>query len=323
MSSALWIAAPGVVELRREPEPAPDPAAGREVLVETGWSGISRGTERLVFRGRVPAQEWERMRAPLQAGGFGFPVKYGYAAVGRAVAGPADLAGRWVFVLHPHQDRFAAPAALCLPLPEGLEPRRATLAANMETALNVVWDAGVGPCDRVAVVGAGVVGALAAWLAGRIPGVAATLVDVNPERAGLAARLGVGFALPEAAPQDCDVVIQARGTGSGLAAALAAAGEEALVVEASWHGDGTTPAPLGGAFHSRRLRLASSQVGRVPPARAPRWTNRRRLAAALELLRTPELGALISGETDFADLPERYGAILDDPATLCHVVRYR
>lgn len=323
MSSALWIAAPGVAELRREPEPAPDTAAGREVLVETGWSGISRGTERLVFRGRVPAQEWERMRAPLQAGGFGFPVKYGYAAVGRAVTGPADLAGRWVFVLHPHQDRFAAPAALCLPLPEGLEPRRATLAANMETALNVVWDAGVGPCDRVAVVGAGVVGALAAWLAGRIPGVAATLVDVNPERAGLAARLGVGFALPEAAPQDCDVVIHASGTGSGLATALAAAGEEALVVEASWHGEGTTPAPLGGAFHSRRLRLASSQVGRVPPARAPRWTNRRRLAAALELLRAPELGALISGETDFADLPERYGAILDDPATLCHVVRYR
>lgn len=323
MSSALWIAAPGVAELRHEPEPELDPAAGREVLVETGWSGISRGTERLVFRGRAPVSEWERMRAPLQAGGFGFPVKYGYAAVGRATAGPAGLVGRWVFVLHPHQDRFAAPAALCLPLPEGLEPRRAALAANMETALNVVWDAGVGPCDRVAVVGAGVVGALAAWLAGRIPGVAATLVDVNPERAGLAARLGVGFALPEAAPQDCDVVIHASGTGSGLAAALAAAGEEALVVEASWHGDGTTPAPLGGAFHSRRLRLASSQVGRVPPARAPRWTNRRRLAAALELLRAPELGALISGETDFADLPERYGAILDDPATLCHVVRYR
>ncbi len=323
MSSALWIAAPGVAELRREPEPALDPAAGREVLVETGWSGISRGTERLVFRGRVPVSEWERMQAPLQAGGFGFPVKYGYAAVGRAVAGPADLAGRWVFALHPHQDRFAAPAALCLPLPEGLEPRRATLAANMETALNVVWDAGVGPCDRVAVVGAGVVGALAAWLAGRIPGVAATLVDVNPERAGLATRLGVGFALPEAAPQDCDVVIHASGTGSGLATALAAGGEEALVVEASWHGDGTTPAPLGGAFHSRRLRLVSSQVGRVPPTRAPRWTNRRRLAAALDLLRAPELGALISGETDFVDLPERYGAILDDPATLCHVVRYR
>lgn len=323
MSSALWIAALGVAELRREPEPAPDPTAGREVVVETGWSGISRGTERLVFHGRVPAQEWERMRAPLQAGGFGFPVKYGYAAVGRAVAGAADLAGRWVFALHPHQDRFAAPTALCLPLPEGLEPRRAVLAANMETALNVVWDAGVGPCDRVAVVGAGVVGALAAWLAGRIPGVAATLVDVNPERAGLAARLGVGFALPEATPQDCDVVIHASGTGSGLATALAAAGEEALVVEASWHGEGTTPAPLGGAFHSRRLRLASSQVGRVPPARAPRWTNRRRLAAALDLLRAPELGALISGETDFADLPERYGAILDDPATLCHVVRYR
>lgn len=317
MSRALWLTGPGRAELRA----AADPAG--EAVVETAFSGVSRGTEALVFAGRVPVAEQARMRAPLQEGEFPFPVKYGYAAVGRVMAGPDDLRGRDVFVLHPHQDRFAAPAAMCVPLPEGATPELAVLAANMETALNVVWDAGVGPCDRVAVVGAGVVGALAGWLCGRMPGVAATLVDVNPARAALAEGLGCGFALPGDAPADCDVVIHASASAAGLATALGAAGLEATVVEASWYGDRSPDVPLGGAFHSRRLRLVSSQVGRLPPLRAPRWAHRRRLEAALGLLRDPAMEALISGETAFEDLPGRYGAILDDPATLCHRVRYR
>ena len=316
-SRALWQTGPGRSELR--PEPAPI----GEVVVETAFSGISRGTEALVLAGRVPAAERTRMRAPLQEGDFPFPVKYGYAAVGRALTGPEALLGRDVFVLHPHQDRFAAPAAMCTPLPEGLPPGRAVLAANLETALNVVWDAGVGPCDRVVVVGAGVVGALAGWLCARTPGAEVTLVDRNPGRAALAEGLGCRFAAPQDAPRDCDVVIHASASAAGLATALAAAGLEATVVEASWYGDHTPEVPLGEAFHSRRLRLVSSQVGRLPPARAPRWSHRRRLEAALGLLRDPALDALISGETAFDDLPARYGAILDDPATLCHRVRYR
>jgi threonine dehydrogenase-like Zn-dependent dehydrogenase len=314
---ALWIAAAGRAELRAEAEPV------GEVVVETAFSGLSRGTEALVLAGRVPVSERARMRAPLQAGDFPWPVKYGYAAVGRAVAGPPGLFGRDVFVLHPHQDRFAAPAAMCHPLPDGLPPERAVLAANMETALTIVWDAGAGPCDRVAVVGAGVVGALAGWLCARLPGAEATLVDVNPARAPLAEGLGCRFATPEAAPEGCDVVIHASATAAGLATALAAAGPEATVVEASWHGDRAPAVPLGAAFHSQRLRLVSSQVGRLPPAREPRWTHGRRLAAALALLADPALEALISGETAFDDLPARYGAILDDPATLCHRIRYR
>lgn len=317
MTRALWIAAAGRAELRDEPEPA------GEVIVETAFSGISRGTEALVFAGRVPEAERDRMRAPFQAGDFPFPVKYGYAAVGRAVAGPPDLLGRDVFVLHPHQDRFAAPAAMCVPLPDGTPPDRAVLAANMETALNVVWDAGAAPCDRIAVVGAGVVGALAGWLCARLPGADVTLVDLNPARAALAEGLGCRFAAPEAIPEGCDLVIHASASAAGLAAALAAAGPEATVVEASWYGDASPQVPLGGAFHSRRLRLVSSQVGRLPPGRAPRWTHRRRLEAALALLAEPALEALVSGETAFADLAPRYGAILDDPATLCHRIRYR
>ena len=338
---ALWQIGPGRAALRDTPIAA---VAG-DLLIAAHFSGISRGTEALVLAGQVPVSEHGRMRAPLQEGAFPFPVKYGYAAVGRILSGgsaapatgtaaslsgagdstdpaalPAD--GTPVFVLGPHQAVFAAPSAMVHPLPEGLPPGRAVLAANMETALNILWDSGAGAGDRVAVVGAGVVGALVAYLCALLPGAEVTLIDTNPDRAALAAALGCVFAAPAAAPEGCDVVIHASASAAGLATALAAAGPEACVVEASWHGDRAVPAPLGAAFHSQRLRLISSQVGRLPPARAPRWSHARRLRKALELLRDPALDVLISGETEFPDLPEAYPRILADPATLCHRVRY-
>lgn len=310
---ALWCVGPG----RAETRPG---ALGEGVAVEMLFSGISRGTERLVFEGRVPESERDRMRGPAMEGAFPFPVKYGYCAVGRVTEGA--LAGRAVFALHPHQTRFRLPETALSPLPEGLPPARAVLGANMETALTLLWDSGAGPGDRIAVIGAGVVGALAGYLAARLPGAEVTLLDTNPDRAALAQALGCRFAGPGDAPQECDVVLHLSASAAGLATAIACAGTEATVVEGSWHGEGATPVPLGGAFHSRRLRLIGSQVGRIPPARAPRWTYARRMAKALELLCDPVLDALIPGETPFADLPDRYGAILSDPATLCHRIRY-
>lgn len=315
----LWIVGPGQAELRcaelRQP-------GAEDVLVETRFTGISRGTEALVLAGRVPPAEHTRMRCPFQAGDFPHPVQYGYAAVGRVSAGPKALKGREVFVLHPHQDRFTVPADMAIPLPRDVPPERAVLAANLETALNVIWDGQAAPGDRIAVVGAGVVGALIGWLAGRLPGAEVTLVDTNSARAPLAEALGCGFSAPDAAPHDCDLVIHASGSAAGLATALGLAGTEAIVVEASWHGEADVPLPLGGAFHSRRLRLMSSQVGTVPPARRARWSRRRRLECALRLLTDPALDVLISGETDFTDLARNYAAVLDRPDTLCHRVRY-
>lgn len=293
---------------------------GEGVLIDTLYTGISRGTERLVFRGQVPEDEHERMRGPAQEGAFSFPVKYGYCAVGRVVEG--RLAGRHVFALHPHQTQFRLPESALTPLPESVPPARGVLGANMETALNLLWDSGAGAGDRIAVIGTGVVGALAGYLAAQLPGAEVTLVDVIPDRESLAGLLGCRFARPEAAPQDCDVVLHLSATAEGLATAIACAGLEATVLEGSWHGVGMTAAPLGGAFHSRRLRLLSSQVGRVPPARAPRWSHARRLSKALALLADPVLDALISGETVFTDLPQSYGEILASPGTLCHRVRY-
>ncbi|MGS1097412.1 zinc-dependent alcohol dehydrogenase (plasmid) [Aquamicrobium terrae] len=316
---ALWLTAPGRGEIRS----APLAAREGDVLVETLYSGISRGTESLVAAGCVPPSEHERMRCPMQEGDFPFPVKYGYAAVGIVRKGPSALAGRTIFSLHPHQDRFAAPAAMVLPLPDHVPAPRAVLAANMETALNIAWDARVGPGDRVVVVGAGVVGLLAGWLCARMPGTTVTVVDINPDRALIADRLDCRFVLPADAPRDCDAVIHASATAQGLATALAAAGDEARVVEASWYGDREPAVPLGRAFHARRLSIVSSQVGRVPVDRRPRWSHRRRLEAALGLLVNDRLDCLINGETPFLDLPNCYAGILADPATLCHRIAYQ
>jgi hypothetical protein len=304
---SLWYVEQGRVDLLAEPLAAPREG---EALVRTLWSGISRGTERLVLGGRVPPGEHARMRAPRQAGDFPFPVKYGYAAVGRVEHGPPHLIGRTVFCLNPHEDAFVAEAAALAPVPDTVPARRAVLAANMETALNAVWDGALSPGDRTVVVGGGVVGCLIAALASRIPGTRTTLVDPLASRRAIAAALGVEFAASVAGDEDADVVFHASGGAAGLAAAIAASGLEARVVEASWHGTGATAVELGGAFHSRRLRLVSSQVGHVPAERRARWTPRRRLDAALALLDDPRLDALLDTEVAFADLPRRLPALL-------------
>jgi threonine dehydrogenase-like Zn-dependent dehydrogenase len=304
---ALWYAGPGVIELRDEILQSP---AENEVLVTTSFSGVSRGTERLIMGGKVGKAEWERMRAPLQAGAFPFPVKYGYCATGIVEAGDKHLIGKPVFVLHPHQTRFVAPAAMATVIPDGVSLRRATLAANMETALNGLWDSGAGPADRIVVVGGGIVGLLVGYLAARLPGAQVTLVDVAGERAALAAALGMDFALPAAAPADADVVFHATATAGGLATAIGAAGFEAVIVELSWFGDGTVAAPLGGAFHSRRLKLISSQVGSVATSRRARWDYGRRLRAALALLQDDRLDAMITEEIAFANAATKLPGLL-------------
>lgn len=298
---AFWIAGCERGEIREES--LREPAAG-QVLVRALHSGVSRGTELLVYRGKVPPSEHQRMRAPHQAGEFPWPVKYGYASVGEVVHGPDSLTGRRVFCLHPHQTAYVVPADAVVPLPADVPPARAVLAANMETALNLVWDAEVGAGDRMAVVGAGTVGALVAYLAARHPGADVELVDVDARKAEIARALGVGFAGPARARGDADVVIHASGTSAGLATAFGLAGFEATVVEASWYGEALVPVPLGEAFHARRLTLRSSQVGEVSPARRARWTRRRRLEMALSLLGDPTLDALVTGASALEELPE-------------------
>ena len=311
---AFWVVRPGEGEIRQEALPAAGPG---EVTVRTLYSGISRGTETLVFAGRVPDSQHAVMRCPFQAGRFPGPVKYGYCAVGRLED------GQTVFSLHPHQNRFVVPADMVRPVPEAVPPARAVLAANMETALNALWDSGIAPGDRVAVVGLGVVGLLIAYLAARIPGTELIGIDPNPGRKTIARSLGIPFTTEAPAGWEADVVVHASGTPEGLATALTLAGMEATVLEASWHGTTPVPLPLGEAFHSRRLVLRSTQVGLVSPTHRPRWDYARRLDKALSLLADPALDVLIDGESAFDVLPKTMAALADGslPA-LCHRIRY-
>lgn len=317
---AFWVAEAGRGEIRAETLPAP---ATGEAVVRTLYSGISRGTESLVFLGKVPPSEHARMRAPFQAGEFPAPVKYGYCNVGVVEHGPADLVGRAVFCLHPHQTRYVVPATALTPLPEDVPPARAVLAANMETAVNALWDASPRIGDRIGIVGAGTLGCLVAWLAARVAGTEVELIDVDPHKTAVAAALRIPFRSPETAARELDLVVHTSATAAGLATALDLAGFEATIVELSWFGASSPTVPLGATFHSRRLTIKSSQVGGIPAAQRGRWDYARRMRLALSLLAHAELDALFTGESPFDDLPEVLARLATAPGyTLCHRIVY-
>ncbi|MFJ5994948.1 zinc-binding alcohol dehydrogenase [Streptomyces sp. NPDC092370] len=316
---AFWIDSPGRGAIRDVTLPAP---GEHEVLVRTLFSGVSRGTETLVFRGGVPVSQHTAMRAPFQEGDFPGPVKYGYLNVGVVEEGPEELTGRTVFCLYPHQTRYVVPATAVTPVPDTVPAERAVLAGTVETAVNALWDAAPLVGDRIAVVGGGMVGCSVAALLARFPGARVQLVDADPSRAKIAEALGVGFATPQDADGERDLVVHASATEQGLARSLELLTAEGTVLELSWYGDRQVSLPLGEAFHSRRLVIRSSQVGTVSPARANR-TYADRLAVALDLLADPALDALITGESAFEDLPEVLPRLVSgEVPALCHRVRY-
>lgn len=315
---AFWVSGVATGELRSEQLPQP---SGDQLVVRALRSGISKGTELQVFANRVPPSQHQLMRCPHMAGSFPTPVKYGYCNVGEVEQGPAELTGRRVFALFPHQSRFVIDARHVCPVPDDVPTERAVLAASMETALNATWDGEVKVGDRVAVVGMGTIGGLVAYLCAAIPGTTVTAFDVHPRRAELARRLGVGFA---DTGKRYDVVFHTSACGEGLRTALALCDLEARLVELSWHCDREVALPLGENFHSHRLRIISSQVGRIPATQQSRWTHRRRLQLALSLLADPLLDCFLTGESPFTSLPETMAALAADPRdTLCHSVVYQ
>lgn len=319
-ADAFWITGHQTGEIRTTPLPAP---ASGDVTVRTLYTAISRGTESLVFNGAVPSSEHQRMRAPFQEGDFPWPVKYGYINVGLVEQGPESLIGQNVFCLYPHQDRYVVPAEAVTLIPAHIPAQRAVLCANLETAINALWDAQPSIGDSITVVGGGVVGCLVAWLAAAIPGCDVELVDINPDRAALVGQLGARFSLPQSARTERDLVIHASASEQGLETSLALAGFESVVLELSWYGDRQIKVPLGQAFHSRRLQIRCSQVGQIAPSQRARWTYQRRLALAISMLKDEVLDQLISGESDFTELPDLLGGLMNGGRdVLCHRIRY-
>lgn len=320
-ATSFWVERPGTGVLRTEklPDAGPD-----EVLVRTVYTGISRGTESVVFRGGVPSGEHERMRAPFQEGDFPGPVKYGYLNVGVVESGPAGMRGRSAFTLFPHQSAFVVPESAVVLVPDGVPARRAVLAGAVETAVNVLWDAAPLVGDRITVVGAGMIGCAVARLARGIPGVEVMVVDVDRSKAEVCERLDVVYAHPEDAPFERDIVVEASATQEGLQFALAATATEGEIVVASWHGDRAVRLNLGADFHSRRLTIRSSQVGMVSPRRRASRTTRDRLGLSLRLLRDPAFDALLTDTSSWRDLPAVMAAVADGSSPgLCHTIDWR
>jgi 2-desacetyl-2-hydroxyethyl bacteriochlorophyllide A dehydrogenase len=317
---AFWLREPGAGEIRPVslPDPGPD-----DVVVKTLHSAVSRGTETLVFRGGVPASQYTAMRAPFQDGDFPGPVKYGYLNVGVIERGPAHLQGRTVFCLYPHQTRYVVPASSVVVVPDDVPPTRAVLAGTLETAINALWDAAPLVGDRITVVGAGMVGCCVARLLARFPGADVTLVDVDAERAKVAAALDVDFALPSDAVGGRDLVVHTSATSAGLQQSLDLLAPEGTVIDLSWYGDRDVTLSLGGAFHSNRLNIRASQVGVVAAARRASRTTSDRLALALDLLRDPAFDALLTGASRFDELPEVMARLASGslPA-ICHSITY-
>lgn len=321
VARSLWYVKPGIAEIRTERLPPPQPGDAR---VATLYSAISRGTERLVANGEVPESEWTRMRTPLQAGSFPYPVKYGYSATGVVTAGSDALIGKTVFCLHPHQDHFQVSEDMLAVVPDSISAKRATLAANMETALNAHWDAGTLPGDKVLVVGAGIVGILVAHLAQRIAGADVTITDIDAGKAEMCAALGLKFEMPGSVAKDNRIVFHTSASGAGLETAINSSAFEGRIVELSWYGARAATVRLGGAFHSRRLSILSSQVGHVAPSHRATVSHRQRLAKAIAMLDDERLDRLVTDEIDFDSAPAALPQIFSGQRSApCPIIRYK
>ncbi len=326
---ALWFAAPRRAELRPETVQPPGPG---EVRVRTIASAISHGTEMLVYRGEVPPDL--PLDLPTLAGSFGFPIKYGYATVGRVLdTGPdaADLApGDPVFVHHPHQDVFAVSAGMPVRLPDGPDPLRCLFFANLETAVNIIHDTPLRLGESALVFGQGVVGLLVTQLL-KLAGADRVLaVDPLAKRRELALAVGADDAfgpddlprrvLEATAGRGADVAVEVSGSGAALQTAIDAVAVEGTVVVASWYGTKPVTLALGGHFHRGRVKLRSSQVGRTNPELAPRWDRGRRTEAVLGLLPRLCLAELITHSFPFEEAPEAYRFVDENPGDVVQAV---
>lgn len=320
---AVWTTGPRSLELRAEHLSPPGP---HEVLVRTLVSGISQGSEMLVYRGEAPRDL--PLDLPTLAGSFAFPIKYGYALVGRVeAAGSAATGfalGDHVFVHHPHQEAFTVVETMPIRLPRGLDPVLGVFTANLETAVNALLDSTIHLGESVVVFGLGVVGMLIAQLLKRSGAGLVVAVDPLPARRALATVAGIDTVLSNdidisaqvhdlTQGRGADLAIEASGHGAALQAAIDCVADEGTVLAVSWYGMKPVTLALGGHFHRGRVQVQSSQVGRVNPELAPRWDRARRTALVQHLLPSLHLAELITHRIPFERAADAF-RLLDEHA---------
>lgn len=334
---AIWFDSPGRIVVRQEPLPEPQPG---QVLVETKFSAISPGTEMLFYRGQVPPDMTIDSAIPELARPVTYPLKYGYACVGKVIkaAEQADPAwtGRMVFAFHPHESHFWAEPEQLLPVPPGLSPEQATLLPNMETAVSLIMDGAPLLGERVIVYGQGIVGLLTTFLLARFPLACLIAVDPIRLRRSRAQEIGAHMALdpndPEYAaqlkralgttngPSGADLVFELSGNPQALNDAINHAGFHGRIVVGSWYGAKRAPIDLGGHFHRNRIRLISSQVSTVNPVHAGRWDKSRRLEFAWAMLQSVSAGELITHRFGLDRAADAYSLVDQHPNQSIHVL---
>jgi NADPH:quinone reductase-like Zn-dependent oxidoreductase len=277
----LWFNSPGKVgfKLVNVDDPKND-----EVLVKAVCSLISSGTERLVSGGNIPAKIYDQMKVPYMQGDFSFPFTYGYSLVGEIFKGKKSLPGKYVHLLHPHKEIALVKMNDVYILPEGFNLQTATLASNMETAVNAVWDSGVSIGDKVIIVGFGIIGALIAGVLKSMKHIHISIHESNPERASIARKLG--FEVPgEIQNNYFDIAFNTSASEHGLQVCIDSVGFEGKVTELSWYGEGKVNINLGGDFHSMRKVIIASQVSSIPAQMTGRWDFSRRKKLVFEILK--------------------------------------
>ena len=299
---ALWHTSASQSQIK-EVELSANPAC----VVKSLYSLISTGTERLVSRGQVPHALYASMKVPYMEGEFSFPVKYGYSLVGEVQEGPEEILGKKVHLLHPHQDYCRVQASELTVLPGEVPPLRATLASNLETALNSIWDSGVSVGDRVLVVGFGIIGSLTARLLQSIAGVEVWVYDLDAQRSELAS--ASGFHIVDRMLYDFDIAFHCSSSSKGLQSCIDHIGFEGKVMEMSWYGEQAVELQLGGSFHQQRKQIISSQVSSIPSNHRARWDFNRRKAVVMELLKNPAYDQHLGEQVPFDKVPALFGNI--------------
>lgn len=319
-AKALWFRTRGHAEILEERLPRLRPGWCR---LHTLFSAISPGTERLVYSGEVPEDLHREMRCPYMGGKFPFPVKYGYSLVGKITEGPEDSIGSVVHVLHPHQDQCIVRTEHTFPIPPQVPPSRATLASNLETAVNAIWDSEVTIGEHALIIGFGAVGSLVARLLSFMSGIKLEIVDANPSKIALAEKMGFKACDPGSVSGNFDLAFHASRSSDGLQLAVDRVGFEGRIIELSWYGTNKISLSLGGTFHSQRKAILSSQVATPSRRQRSRWDHARRRSLVFELLERSEFDSHITHSVPFGGLPDIYNKLKAHPTEgLSYLVKY-
>jgi 2-desacetyl-2-hydroxyethyl bacteriochlorophyllide A dehydrogenase len=319
-AKSLWFEEAGKAVFREDE--LPDLRKGW-CCIDTSYSAISPGTERLVFLGDVPNDLFSQMKTAYMGGDFAFPLKYGYSLVGRIIDGSFERIGQTVHILHPHQNRCVVREEDAFPVPDDIPSKRATLASNMETAVNAVWDSGLTIGERALVVGFGIVGSLVARLLSFFPGVEVTITDNNPLKLSLAEKMEFDVQSPDNKSNAFDVAFHASGDPNGLQSAIDSVGFEGRVVELSWYGKKEVSLNLGGSFHSMRKKILSSQVSSIPPQFRSKWDFNKRKSLVFEFLARDVFDTHITHSYPFDDLVRVFDDLKTPPTEgLSYLVVY-